>query len=94
MRGWFARRWASNQARCRNHDDSRHFVLVTLPLMTDSFILGRIRVAGIGVDWRKGKYCTLMVHPVNLLHIPCRRSARPQAQRSSGYLHRTNRMNH
>jgi hypothetical protein len=55
VRGWFARRWASNQARCRNHDDSRHFVLVTLPLMTDSFILGRIRVAGIGVDWRKGK---------------------------------------
>ncbi len=52
MRGWFARKWASNQAKCRNHDESRRFVEVTLPLMTASLILGHFaRKSSLSDAW-------------------------------------------
>jgi len=35
------------------------------PISSIPFVM--LPVSIMGGDWRKGKYCTLMVHPVNLL---------------------------
>lgn len=46
MSGEYAGKRASDEAKRRDQKESRHFVAVTLPLMTGSLILGRIVLSG------------------------------------------------
>ncbi len=48
MSGEYAGKRASDEAKCRDQKESRHFIAVTLPLMTGSLILGLpVRVSNI-----------------------------------------------